>query len=184
MNFSVVVFDTAPTGHTLRLLSFPTAVEKGIDKILNLKNQFGPFLSQVAPLVGLHDVNTEMMSSKLEDTLAIIKKVNEQFKDPVIVFLFFLFSFKFNQNSLYKNKYLQNQTTFVCVCIAEFLSLYETERLIQELAKNKIDTHNIIVNQLLVLNDREEKPCKMCLSRFKLQQKYLDQVSLRIEFSF
>ncbi|GAB4844418.1 ATPase get3a, partial [Ancistrocladus abbreviatus] len=46
VDYSVIVFDTAPTGQTLRLLQFPSTLEKGLAKMMSLKNKFGGVLGQ------------------------------------------------------------------------------------------------------------------------------------------
>ncbi|KAG5519066.1 hypothetical protein PMAC_002152 [Pneumocystis sp. 'macacae'] len=46
--------------------------------------------------------------------------------------------------------------------------------MIQELTAYEIDTHNIVVNQLLL--NVKGSGCQQCLSRHRMQQKYLDQI--------
>ncbi|KAG8999872.1 Golgi to ER traffic- protein [Tulasnella sp. JGI-2019a] len=148
MEYSVIVFDTAPTGHTLRFLSFPGVLEKALGKISALGGRFGPMISQMSSMMGAPVGDQQDMFAKLESMRAVITEVNNQFKDP-------------------------EKTTFVCVCISEFLSLYETERLVQELTTYEIDTHNIVVNQLLFPGKTSN--CPHCTVRHQMQQKYLKE---------
>ena len=150
LSYEVIIFDTAPTGHTLRFLQFPTVLEKALAKLSQLSTQFGPMLNSVIGSRGLPGGhNLDELLQKMESLRETIGEVNSQFKDP-------------------------DMTTFVCVCIPEFLSLYETERMIQELTSYQIDTHSIVVNQLLF--PKKGNDCEQCNARRKMQKKYLDQI--------
>lgn len=151
LSYEVIIFDTAPTGHTLRFLQFPSVLEKALAKVSQLSTQYGPLLNGFLGSQGTlpNGQNLNEMMEKLESLRQTISEVNTQFKD-------------------------ENLTTFVCVCIAEFLSLYETERMIQELAGYGIDTHCIVVNQLLF--PKQSSNCEQCNARRKMQKKYLDQI--------
>ena len=51
MKYDVVVFDTAPTGHTLRLLSFPSMLESSFGSISSLGSSMGGLFNQVWILI-------------------------------------------------------------------------------------------------------------------------------------
>ncbi|KAJ4145188.1 hypothetical protein LMH87_004044 [Akanthomyces muscarius] len=150
LSYETIVFDTAPTGHTLRFLQFPSVLEKALAKVSQLSSQYGPLLNGFLGAGGQlpNGQNLNDMMEKLESLRETIAEVNTQFKDADL-------------------------TTFVCVCIAEFLSLYETERMIQELTGYGIDTRSIVVNQLLF--PKAGSGCDQCNARRKMQTKYLDQ---------
>jgi len=80
MEYSVIIFDTAPTGHTLRFLSFPTVLEKALSKVSQLSTRFGPMMNQMSGLLGVQQGGTDELFSKLESMRETVKLVNEQFQ--------------------------------------------------------------------------------------------------------
>merc|ERR1711998_587715 len=81
-------------------------------------------LTQLGSLFGGALPDMDQLFTKINQMKSTIEDVQARFRDP-------------------------DMTTFVCVCIPEFLSVYETERLIQELYKQDMDAHNIVVNQII-----------------------------------
>lgn len=144
ISYRTIIFDTAPTGHTLRFLQLPATLEKLLSKFKDLSGKFGPMLNMLGGGAQKQDI-----FEKLNEIQKNVSEVNEQFTNPDL-------------------------TTFVCVCISEFLSLYETERMIQELMSYNMDVNSIVVNQLLFAKADD---CKRCHSRWRMQKKYLDQMA-------
>ncbi|BCV24330.1 ArsA family ATPase [Gelria sp. Kuro-4] len=125
--FDLVVFDTAPTGHTLRLLSLPELLAAWIDRLIKQREKANRLLSMAAAGA----VELKEKAEREDPVLATLKRRRARFTRARA----FLVD--------------DQQATFVFVVNAEKLPILETKKALTVLQKNHIPVGGIIVNRLL-----------------------------------
>ncbi len=144
--FDKIVFDTAPTGHTLRLLSLPELLGGWLDRLISKRQK----------ALGLLQMADRKNKSDIMD-------------DPIIKIL------STRKNNFEKARQVlvdENMVSFVFVLNAEKLPIEETKKAIRVLEKYKIPANDIVVNRILPddINDEFWK------SRKELETKYLKEI--------
>ncbi|MDO5823173.1 ArsA family ATPase [Methanobrevibacter sp.] len=151
--YDVVVFDTAPTGHTLRLLSFPEVMDSWVGKMIMLKTKLGSATNALKKIMPFMEaVDDPKTSEDLKRTKEQIDKAKTVLSDP-------------------------DRTTFKMVVIPEEMSIYESERALEALGKYDITVDSVIVNQVMP----DICDCDFCHSRHKLQQKRLALIDQKFQ---
>lgn len=139
--FTRVVFDTAPTGHTLRLLSLPDFLDKSIGKIVRLRQKIASTADAIKGLFGAQAGQDDAVV-KLDALKARLAGVGRLFRD-------------------------QERTEFVIATIPTALAVSESGRLLSALRKEGVPVRRIVVNQ--VVPEASAKHCKYCEMRRKDQ---------------
>jgi arsenite-transporting ATPase len=145
--FDLVIFDTAPTGHTLRLLSLPDILSSWIGKLITLRLKLGKMMGLFKGLFKRNKVNLDDSMEAFEHLKSSIEAAKAELENP-------------------------EKTTFVVVMIPEEMAIYETERLLSALLEYNIPSSHIIVNQIFpVIPD-----CDFCRSRREFQMRHLKEI--------
>lgn len=122
----LVIFDTAPTGHTLRLLSLPEAMLAWTEGLLGQQRRSRELGRKIAGLFG-HETGGdrhEHLAQTLEARARLLKQAREILRDP-------------------------EQTAFLMVLIPEALPILETGRAVETLKQAGIPVAGLIVNRLI-----------------------------------
>lgn len=154
-NFDRVIIDTAPTGHTLRLLSFPEFLDNFLKKVLSIKTKLDGVINAAKSLFGLKNfVSGDEDKDDIEDAVQAIERVRAQSEDL---------------RNLLTDK---ERTQFLVVTIASELSAAESVRLVRGLDERGVKVNNYVVNQLLA----ESTDAKFVERVVKSQDKSLEQL--------
>jgi len=147
--YDIVVFDTAPTGHTLRLLSFPEMMDSWVGKMIKIRRQVGSMakaFKNIMPFMGDEEEEDRALED-MEETKKRIREARGVLADP-------------------------ERTSFKMVVIPEEMSIYESERAMEALSKYNMTADGVIVNQI----QPEEADCEFCAARRKIQEQRLKTI--------
>ena len=147
-DYDLVVFDTAPTGHTLRFLSLPETLSGWIGKLIKMRIRMGKMFGAVKRLFTREEKKEDNSLEVLERLHNSILNAREDLTNPI-------------------------KNSFIIVTIPEEMAITETGRLLNELIKHNIPISNIVVNQLY--QDTAEL-CDFCKARRMMQQKNLIKI--------
>lgn len=125
-DYDVVVFDTAPTGHTLSLLRLPEVMESMVGKVLRMRMRFSQAVGTVKSIFGQEHSDGDV--AKLEEMKRRIEHARAAMADPDV-------------------------TSFNFVLEPETMSIDETRRAIDRVREFGIPVGRIFVNKLLPEND-------------------------------
>jgi arsenite-transporting ATPase len=125
--FDVVIVDTAPTGHSLRLLALPQFLDGLLGKLLKLRAKLAGLTNTLKMFLG--DSGAQERAQTLDDAMDKVETFRRKMK---------------NLETTLKDK---DQTSFMIVTIPTKLAMEESKRLWTELKSEKIAVNHIVVNQ-------------------------------------
>ena len=152
-NYEHIIFDTAPTGHTLRLLVLPEMMGAWTDGLLAQQRRQAK-LRSVANHLDSHNQRDKNQSSNQKHDIAnpFAAKKPDRWEQAVAV--------------LEKRKQLFRQagtllhdrtkTAIVLVMTADVLPLAETKRAIEQLEESKLRPAAVVINQLIAPTQSDE----------------------------
>jgi len=151
--FERVVVDTAPTGHTLRLLELPELMNSMLGRLLSMRESLSGAMGAANPFGGEADADT----AGLDELSTRIERLRDALEDP-------------------------SRTDFRVVMVPEEMSVTESERLVGRLEEFGIPVRTVVVNRVsedlasvadldtdwFVAPDTEG--CEFCRRRWEVQR--------------
>ena len=151
-----IIFDTAPTGHTLRLLVLPEMMGAWTDGLLAQQRRQAKLRSVATHL----DSHNQKSNQKSNQTDSLTKEVPNPFAAKKSDRWEQAVSVLEKRKQLFRQAGLllhdRTQTAIVLVMTADVLPLAETKRAIEQLEESKLTPAAIVINQLITPTQSDE----------------------------